>query len=157
VQRGEQLLFNGLSGAAGEWSAKRIARSLGETVIESQVKRGAVETGFDFLSFTGKGSAARLFINEVKKVSGAVAATKFSTLGLGRSGRTTLRQALDDAEAAIIRAGLDDLTTRTLVAQLRSGANVRLIGRADTIFNPHILEQIGSATGLITGQGFWIP
>ena len=55
-----------LGGALKRKAKDFIQLNLGEALIESQYKRGIEGLGFDFLSFTGKGSNAKLFINEVR-------------------------------------------------------------------------------------------
>ena len=141
-------------------AAQFAANELRETVIQSQVRQGAVNRGFDFLSFTGTGRDARLFINEVKNVTGRVASSSFSTFGLGRSGVKTFREAVGFAQAAIDNAGLDNATRLTLLNQVvpGGGAAVRLIGSQakGTVFNPFVNDLIGQTTNFITGEGFLI-
>jgi hypothetical protein len=142
-----------------EDAARGYARdSLGETIIESQFQRGAAMRGFDFLSFTGTGSNSRLFINEVKNVTGRARGSKFTVFGLGWGGSSVFDKALDQAQRAISNAGLDKATTDALLRQLRPGGNaaIRLIGNAakKTHFAPSVLERIRHATGFIVGEGF---
>ncbi len=143
-----------------EQRAQVAARQLGETVIQSQVKQGAVNRGFDFLSFTGTGKNARLFINEVKNVAGKVATRSFSTFGLGKSGLKSFNQSLGFATEAINSAGLGRATTNALLNQLAPGGNaaIRLIGSQakGTVFNPFVNDLIGQTTNFITGEGFLI-
>lgn len=158
-----QLDLNRLSGTYGEMTAQKMAVQLGETVIQSQYVRGAVQdAGIDFLSFTGRGKDARLFINSVKRWSGEVPAASFSEFGLG--GGTPARQlanmkkAFKEAANAIQSAGFDSDTAATLVSQLRDyTARIRIIRGTNTTIAPEVLEDIGRRTGYIAGEGFVIP
>jgi hypothetical protein len=118
-------------------------------VIETQYLQGAVPKGFDFLSFKGAGESAQLFINEAKAVAGSVRAEKFTTFGLGASGKRTLDAALRVARDRIENAGLDVLTRQTLLGQLESGAaRIRLIGGRGTQFSREVIGALEEATGL---------
>ncbi len=154
----DKLRINMVGGSQAELDAQEMAQQNGETVIQSQYMQGNVKRGFDFLSFKGWGSTARLFINEVKNYSSAVPLGKFTTFGFGPSGMATYDQAMRVAESAIMEAGLDRDTTLALLSQLRNGgAAIRLIGGPETQFSANVLEQIGQQTGFITGQGFTLP
>jgi hypothetical protein len=114
--------------------------------------------GFDFLSYTGTGSNARLFINEVKNVTVRVRGSKFTVFGLGWGGGPVFTEAVLNAQTAILNHGLDKATTEALLRQLSPGGNaaIRLIGNSakKTYFAPSVLERIGHATGFIVGEGF---
>ncbi len=139
-------------------AAQYAANELGETVIQSQIRQGAVNKGFDFISFTGTGKNSRLFINEVKNVTGKVASSSFSVFGLGKSQLKSFDNALSLARTAIYDAGLDKRTRDALIDQLLpgGGAAIRLIGSQSkgTVFNPYVNDLIGKTTGFITGEGF---
>ncbi|MDP9191460.1 MAG: Ig-like domain-containing protein [Acidobacteriota bacterium] len=145
-------------GNAMETLARQGARDAGETIIETQFRRGAATRGFDFLSFSGEGANARLFINEVKHEGGRVGSRRFTSFGLGRSGMQTFDDAFRVAQQRIARAGFDRATQEALLGQLRSRtARIRLIGGQRTVFDPLINQAIGARTGFITGQGFMLP
>jgi hypothetical protein len=139
----------GAQGARLETTGKAAVTSAGETVIESQYLQGAVQKGFDFLSFKGAGEGAQLLLNEAKAVSGAVPAQKFTTFGLGASGQRTFESAMRVARARIENAGLDVLTREALLGQLETGgARIRLIGGRGTQFTREAITSIEEATGL---------
>lgn len=158
LARVPRVAMNQIGGEGAELAAQRIAGDLGETIIETQFQRGAAPRGFDFLSFTGRGFEARLFINEVKLEAGRVGSRRFTTFGLGRSGMRTFDEAMRVAQQRIASSGVDFATQQALLGHLRGGtANIRLIGGRNTIFDPQINQVIGSRTGFIIGQGFTLP
>ena len=147
---------------------ERVARGyvrneLNETVIRTQQRVGAADRGFDFISFSGTGANAKLFINEVKFVTGRARSRKFSVFNVGKTAggkdRTgNFDTALGIARDAIIDLDLDRITRDALLRQLRpnGSAVIRLIGSTDkaTHFDPKIIERIGKATGFVAGEGF---
>jgi hypothetical protein len=142
----------GFVGDVGEVIAQRAALARGETVIQTQFTRGAAEVGFDFVSITGSGQGAQLFINEVKNVLGNV--SNVSALGLSRSGRiteSTLARNIAVAEERILEAArlgrITDETASVVLNQLKTeGAVVRIIGNSQTTMSSSTFTALYQAT-----------
>ena len=135
---------------AFEQLAMALRRKAGETVIDSQVVKGAAKTGFDFLSVSGQGRNAKLVINEVKNVTGKVPTRNFTTFGLGDVSRakSTVGNAVEQARKAIKNApNIDSTTKDALLDQLRRGRfEVRVIGNKakGTSVNKDVRRQIAT-------------
>lgn len=150
-----RLRANNVKGSVFEAVAKKAAAETGETVIESQFQRGAAVRGFDFLSVQGTGADAQLFINEVKDEIGRVGSRRFTTFGLGKSGKAPFDEAFKVARDRILAdPRFDRVTRQTLLGQLENRtAKIRLIGGAATRFDPDIMNRIGQATGFSVEEG----
>ncbi len=137
-----------------EQRAQAAARARGEGVILSQWGTGWMKRGIDFLSYTGIGKKAQLFLNEVKAYSNLVPSSKFTAFGLGKGGPRILELNIQQAERAIRRAGLDQATTRSLIRQIHDQtAQIRLIG-PKSVFDPLVTNFLQSQTGFPVRVGF---
>jgi hypothetical protein len=136
-------------GRALERKAQQAAAADGEVVIQSQERKGAVDKGFDFLSYTGTGKDAKLFINEAKAYNGNVTETAFSCFGMGRRAKpTTLNESIKLAREAIIKQVPDAATREALLAQLdNKTATVRLFGVGGTVVNSDVLAAVQAKGG----------
>lgn len=136
-------------GHFGEQVARHYCRQvLGETLVDSQYKRGAALRGFDFLSYKGTGSKAQLYINEVKLYHGEVPERSFTVFGLGKGGRPVFREALQVARRRI-NAIPDKATREVLLKQLDNGsAIIRIIQGPATTVPEKTLSSVARATGL---------
>jgi hypothetical protein len=161
----EEIELLEASGTVPEWKilemkAMHHSQSLGQSVIESQYMVGASPRGFDFLSFSGKGKDAKLYINEVKNWRGDVPANAFTALGTKNPAQ--LQKSLEAAENAIKNAkNLDPETKTALLAQLykrgASGPRIRLYGNSKTTASNETFGTIESSTGLTISDFFLLP
>jgi RHS repeat-associated protein len=141
-----------VKGSVFEESARQVVVDRGETVIETQRRRGALQEGFDFASFTGEGADAQLYLNESKGYVGTIEPRKFSSFGLGKQRavgpQDTLSRSLQLAEDAIRNANFDDVTKQTLLNQLRDRqAIVRIIGRQSTRVTEATIQKVEERSG----------
>jgi hypothetical protein len=102
-------------GPAFEAKSQKAVADRGETIIQSQRRKGSVDEGFDFLSYAGEGKQAKLFINEAKGYQGKVETTAFSCFGLGHNAKPdTLERSIAFAREAI-RNQVKDKPTRDVL------------------------------------------
>jgi hypothetical protein len=109
------------------------------------------------VSFSGTGRNAKLFINEVKNVTGRVRGSKFTVFGLGWGGGGVFDDAIVQSRKAIATAGLDKTTRKVLLDQLENKtATIRLIGNSakGTSFASSVIERVRYATKFISIEGF---
>ncbi len=139
-----------------EKSARRWARKQGERTLKTQ---WGGNNGFDFISWTGTGKNAKLFINEVKAVNGKVRLGTITAFGFGSRGKDQVTRNVQETIKSIDKArrrGRIDLATATaLQDQLRSKtAKVRMIGlQGATKFPDNLRMNMRGFSGFYMASG----
>ncbi|MCP4591370.1 MAG: hypothetical protein GY842_11535, partial [bacterium] len=145
--RPSQLALNIAAGGAAETTARSLAVTRGETILEAQFRQGAVTRGIDFASFarTQEGGV-QLFLNEVKATPGLVTPGRFTSLGLGRGGLGVFHRNVRQVRN-VIRARVSDRALRRELLQALPNAEIRLIGPSGFRVTAATETRIQTATG----------
>ncbi len=117
-------------------------------MLQTQVQRGAANTGIDFASYIQTSNGPQLFLNEVSSSTALVDASRFTALGMGKGGESILRRNLAGVERVILRDVGEQSVRDALQTQLHgASAQIRLIGPQSFRVSHDTILKIEGSTG----------
>ncbi|HNQ91286.1 MAG TPA: RHS repeat-associated core domain-containing protein, partial [Verrucomicrobiota bacterium] len=141
-----RLQANIARGELGEINALALQRSLGETIVNTQFRQGAVLRGFESVSALEAPGGLRVFVTDVKAIAGNVAPSRLSAFGLNRA--ATFEENMAFARRAVTAQVTDPAVRNTMLVALEERAfTVRVIGPPGVRISPNTQLRIQTVTG----------
>ncbi|HNQ24957.1 MAG TPA: RHS repeat-associated core domain-containing protein [Phycisphaerae bacterium] len=141
-----RLQANIARGELGEINALALQRSLGETIVNTQFRQGAVLRGFESVSALEAPGGLRVFVTDVKAIAGNVAPSRLSAFGLNDP--ATFRLNLLRAQGAVAEQVTDLPLQRAILQALEERTfTVRILGPQGIRVSPSTVSRLQTVTG----------